>query len=169
MKVMAKMKHTDSNFETAIFAAGCFWGVEDLFRKAAGVVDAEVGYTGGHTQNPSYKEVCSDTTGHAEAVKIIFDPSLVSYEELVKKFFAIHDPTTMNKQGPDAGSQYRSAIFYLSDEQKKIAENIKAEIAASGAYNKPIVTEIGKAGQFYRAEEYHQRYFEKNGGGTCHI
>jgi methionine-S-sulfoxide reductase len=157
-------KHT----ETATFAAGCFWGVEDSFRKIKGVLDVEVGYTGGHTADPTYKQVCTGATGHAEAAKIIFDPDIVSYDELVKDFFKLHDPTTPNRQGPDVGSQYRSAIFYHTAEQQKIAELIKEKTDHSGKYGHPVVTEVVPAGPFYRAEEYHQRYFEKNGGGVCH-
>lgn len=145
--------------EKATFAAGCFWGVEDIFRKTEGVVDAEVGYTGGHTKNPTYEEVSSGETGHAEAVRLEFDPEKVSYEKLLDIFWNMHDPTTLNRQGPDIGSQYRSAIFYHTPEQKTMAEKSKPADA---------VTEIIPAGHLYRAEEYHQRYFEKHGGGVCH-
>ncbi len=155
--------------ETAIFAAGCFWGVEELFRTTAGVVSTEVGYTGGKRTNPTYEQVCSGATGHAEAVRVVFDPEKVSYEALLKIFFDNHNPTTLDQQGPDHGSQYRSAIFYLSDEQKTKAEAAKAALAASGRYGVPIVTEITPAGEFYRAEEYHQQYVMKKGGGACHI
>ena len=152
----------------AIFAAGCFWGIEYAFLQVPGVLDAESGYTGGHTDNPTYTQVCSDTTGHAEAVRVTFDPEKVSYEALVRKFFEIHDPTQLNRQGPDVGSQYRSGIFYLSDEQKEVAEKLKKDFQPQ-FHPKTIATEITKAGIFYRAEEYHQRYFEKNPNAVCHI
>lgn len=156
--------------ETATFAAGCFWGVEDLFSKTPGVVETEVGYAGGHAENPTYEQVCSDKTGHAEAVRLKYDPEKISYKELLAKFFGMHDPTTINRQGPDVGSQYRSVIFYHSPQQRKLAEEAKTELAASGKYGKkPIVTEVVPAGAFWRAEEYHQKYFEKNGGGVCHV
>jgi peptide methionine sulfoxide reductase msrA/msrB len=150
-----------SKTETAIFAAGCFWGVEDKFMKIPGVISTEVGYTGGHVANPTYKQVCTDKTGHAEAAKITFDPSQVSYEELLRVFFRIHDPTQLNRQGPDIGKQYRSAIFYNSDEQKMAAEKIVKELEGSGRFGKHIATEIVPASNFYRAEEYHQQYYEK--------
>ena len=155
--------------EKATFAAGCFWGVESTFRQVSGVIDTQVGYTGGRTADPSYKDVCTDTTGHAEAIEIIFDPAKVSYQTLVELFFKMHDPTQVNRQGPDVGTQYRSAIFYHSPEQKVAAEAAKAALEKSGKYKKPIATQILPAGPFYRAEEYHQRYFEKNGGPACHI
>jgi peptide-methionine (S)-S-oxide reductase len=155
--------------EKATFAAGCFWGVESAFRSMDGVLDVQSGYTGGHTVNPTYKEVCSGTTGHAEAVEVTFDPAIVSYERLLEAFFKMHDPTQVNRQGPDVGSQYRSAVFYHSPEQKAAAETVKAELEKNGKYKKPIATQILPAGPFYRAEEYHQRYFEKNGGPACHI
>ena len=148
---------------TAIFAAGCFWGVEDLFRQIPGVLDTAVGYTGGSTLHPTYKQVCTDATGHAEAVRVTYDPSQVSYADLVKLFFANHDPTQVNRQGPDSGTQYRTGIFYLTDEQKAVAEKVKAELAASGRYKRPIATEITKASTFWMAEDYHQQYDEKNG------
>jgi peptide-methionine (S)-S-oxide reductase len=155
--------------EKATFAAGCFWGVESAFRQVAGVINAQVGYTGGKTADPTYKEVCTDTTGHAEAIEITFDPAKVPYETLVSLFFKMHDPTQVNRQGPDFGTQYRSAIFYHSPEQKAAAESSKAALDKSRKYKKPIATQILPAGTFYRAEEYHQRYFEKNGGPACHI
>ncbi len=155
--------------EKATFAAGCFWGVESAFRQVAGVINAQVGYTGGKTADPTYKEVCTDTTGHAEAIEITFDPAKVPYATLVSLFFKMHDPTQVNRQGPDFGTQYRSAIFYHSPEQKAAAEASKAALDKSGKYKKPIATQILPAGTFYRAEEYHQRYFEKNGGPACHI
>ena len=149
--------------EKAMFGAGCFWGVEATFLEVPGVVDVASGYSGGRTDNPTYRQVCSDTTGHAEVVEIDFDPEKVSYERLVEIFFGIHDPTTLNRQGPDFGSQYRSAIFYRSPEQREAAERVKAEQEASGRQGRPIVTEVTAAGPFFRAEEYHQRYFERRG------
>lgn len=153
--------------EQAIFAAGCFWGVEAAFLAVPGVTDAESGYTAGHTEHPSYEQVCSGETGHAEAVRVTFDSDTVSYETLVRKFFALHDPTQVNRQGPDVGTQYRSGIYYLSSDQKEIAERVAQELAAS--YDKPIATEIAEATTFWRAEEYHQRYFEKHPSVACHI
>lgn len=155
--------------EKATFAAGCFWGVESAFRQIDGVLDAQVGYTGGKTVNPTYKEVCTGTTGHAEALEITFDPDKVSYRTLVGFFFKMHDPTQVNRQGPDFGTQYRSAIFYHSPEQKTVAEQVKTELGGSGKYKKALATQIVPAAPFYRAEEYHQRYFEKNGGPACHV
>jgi peptide-methionine (S)-S-oxide reductase len=152
-----------------MFGAGCFWGVEAKFRQLPGVSDAIVGYSGGSTENPSYEEVCTDRTGHAEVVQVEYDPQVISYEKLVEEFFANHDPTTRNRQGPDFGSQYRSAIFYYTPEQKAAAEAVKERLEASGQFPRPIVTEITPAAEFYRAEEYHQRYLEKRGMGSCHI
>lgn len=152
----------------AYVAAGCFWGVEDAFRKTPGVIEAVSGYAGGHTNNPTYEQVCSGTTGHAETVEVEYDPEKISYEELVRTFFALHDPTQMNRQGPDVGTQYRSAIFYTTEEEKVIAEKIKEELAPR--YSAPIATEITEAQTFYPAEEYHQRYFEKHPGrAVCHV
>jgi len=151
--------------ETAILAGGCFWGMEELLRKEPGVTGIEVGYTGGKVANASYE----NHEGHAEAVKIEYDPARISYDQLLRFFFRIHDPTTVNRQGNDVGSSYRSAIFYLNDEQRKVAEEVKAEVEASGKWRKPIVTEIVAAGPWWRAEEYHQDYLEKHPGGyTCH-
>ncbi len=155
--------------EVATFAAGCFWGVEQAFREVKGVIDAEVGYTNGHTDHPTYEQVCRKGTGHAEAVRVVFDPNIVSYDELVSNFWEIHDPTQMNRQGPDVGDQYRTAIFTHSDEQEKIALASKEAEDASGNHARPIATIIEPAGNWWRAEEYHQRYFEKNGGGACHV
>ena len=152
--------------ETATFAAGCFWGVEMTFRQVPGVLDAIVGYTGGHTQNPTYREVCSDTTGHAEAIEVTYDPAQVTYERLLELFWQMHDPTQVNRQGPDIGTQYRSAIFTHSDEQARIARASRDHAQAS--FGRPIATEIVPAAQFYRAEEYHQRYFESH-NVTCHV
>jgi peptide-methionine (S)-S-oxide reductase len=154
---------------TATFAAGCFWGVETRFRGIPGVTDTEVGYTGGTTPDPTYEQVCSHRTGHAEAVRIEFDPDVVSYEGLVEAFFAMHDPTTLDRQGPDVGSQYRSAVFAHSPEQEATAGEVKERLERQGVYKRPIVTEIVPAGPFYRAEEYHQRYFERRGVGACHL
>ncbi|MGH9829640.1 MAG: peptide-methionine (S)-S-oxide reductase MsrA [Blastocatellia bacterium] len=155
--------------EVATFAAGCFWGVEEAFRRVPGVLDAAVGYSGGHTPNPTYKDVCAHETGHAEVVQVTFDPEKVSYGQLLDVFWQIHNPTQVNRQGPDVGSQYRSAIFVHSPEQQAIAEKSKAALAASGKFQSPIATEITTAGPFYHAEEYHQRYLEKHGAASCHF
>ena len=153
--------------ELATFAAGCFWGVEADFRNVPGVVDTLVGYTGGHTEDPTYEQVCTHTTGHAEAVQVTFDPDVISYAQLVRAFFELHDPTTLNRQGPDVGSQYRSAIFYHNEAQKETAESVKAELDQSEKYRCPIVTEITPAEPFYIAEKYHQRYYEKHSLRYC--
>jgi peptide-methionine (S)-S-oxide reductase len=153
----------------AIFAAGCFWGVEEAFRQVKGVTSTTVGYTGGTTDNPSYKQVCGNTTGHAEAVEVEFDPKQISYDELLNVFWKSHDPTTLNRQGPDVGTQYRSAIFFEDAEQEAEARRSKAELEKSGAFKRPIVTEIKPASEFWRAEDYHQQYFEKRGIKSCHI
>jgi peptide-methionine (S)-S-oxide reductase len=153
----------------ATFAAGCFWGVEELFRNTPGVLSTQVGYTGGHTDNPTYKEVCTDRTGHAEAVEIEYDPQRVSYEQLLEIFWANHDPTTLNRQGPDIGTQYRSAIFYHNPEQQAAAIASKRALEQSGRFHRPIVTEILPAGPFYRAEEYHQQYLAKRGLSHCQL
>jgi peptide-methionine (S)-S-oxide reductase len=153
----------------ATFAAGCFWGVEETFRKLDGVLETTVGYTGGHTVNPTYEDVCTDKTGHAEVVDITFDPDVISYRELLKVFFANHNPTTLNRQGPDVGTQYRSAIFYHDEQQKQEAEQMKRELDQSGTYTDPIVTEIVKAGPYYLAEDYHQKYLLKRGMDACHF
>ncbi|MFO8015366.1 MAG: peptide-methionine (S)-S-oxide reductase MsrA [Phycisphaerae bacterium] len=152
----------------ATFAAGCFWGVEARFRKVPGVVDTMVGYTGGHTENPSYKQVCTGTTGHAEAVQVTYDPGKVTYEQLLEVFWNLHNPTTANRQGPDVGSQYRSAILYHSPAQEAAARESKAALGASARWgDRPIVTQVEPAGPFWRAEAYHQRYLEQQGRGTC--
>jgi len=153
--------------ETATFGAGCFWHVEDAFRHVEGVIDSTVGYTGGQTEYPTYKEVCTDRTGHAEVVQILYDPSLVSYSELLEVFWTIHDPTTLNRQGRDIGKQYRSAIFYHNENQRTLAEASRSELEISKQFDKPIVTEITSASTFYPAEEYHQQYFEKMGIKSC--
>jgi peptide methionine sulfoxide reductase msrA/msrB len=157
--------------ETAILAGGCFWGMEEILRKVPGVLQTEAVYTGGNSSSPSYEDVHTGTTGHAEAVRIVFDPRKLSYADLLEKwFFRMHDPTTRNRQGNDVGSQYRSAIFVTSPEQRKVAEQVKARVGASGKWKNPIVTEIVDAGPATRAEEYHQKYLEKNPGGyTCHF
>ena len=154
---------------TATLAAGCFWGVEEAFRKTPGVTETAVGYMGGSLENPTYEAVCTDRTGHAEVVQVQFDPAQVSYEQLLKIFWEIHDPTTLNRQGPDRGTQYRSAVFYHDSAQQKAAQATKAQLEASGRFRRPIVTEITPAGTFWRAEEYHQKYVQKHGGGSCHI
>ncbi len=153
--------------QKAIFAGGCFWGVQFYFDQIPGVVNTRVGYTGGYTENPTYEQVCTDKTGHAEAVEITFDPNKVEYETLVKHFFRMHDPTQLNKQGPDVGTQYRSEIFAENAEQVKVAEKIKTEQQVD--FHKPIVTKVELAGRFYEAEEYHQKYTERTGRGMCHI
>ena len=155
--------------EKATFAAGCFWGVEDAFRKVKGVTNVTAGYTGGHTAHPTYEQVCRHTTGHAEAVEVEYDPAQVTYEQLLEVLWRIHNPTTLNRQGPDVGDQYRSAIFYHTPAQQAAAEASKARLERSRRYAKPVVTEITPAATFYRAEEYHQRYHEKQGGGQCPI
>jgi len=155
--------------EKATFGAGCFWGVEAVFRQTKGVKDAAVGYAGGKTENPTYEDVCSDETGHAEVVEVLFDPSEVSYRELLDVFWRNHDPTTRNRQGPDVGSQYRSVVFYQSPEQKAAAEAKLAELETSGRFRRPIVTQIEPAPPFYRAEEYHQQYLAKHGRTHCAI
>jgi peptide-methionine (S)-S-oxide reductase len=152
----------------ATFAAGCFWGIEDTFRQVNGVTDTKVGYTGGHTKHPTYKEVCTDTTGHAEAVEVEFDPAKVSYNELLAVFFQSHDPTQLNRQGPDFGKQYRSAIFFHDETQEAAAREGKAALEKAGIFKEPIVTQIAAATEFYPAEEYHQKYFEKQGIRACH-
>jgi peptide-methionine (S)-S-oxide reductase len=153
----------------ATFAAGCFWGVEDTFRQLGGVTSTTVGYTGGTKRNPSYEDVCTGRTGHAEAVEVEFNPALVSYRELLAAFFESHDPTTPNRQGPDVGTQYRSAIFFQDAEQEAAALEARDALEKAGRFHGPIVTEISPRSEFYRAEEYHQQYFEKRGLKSCHI
>ena len=155
--------------DKAIFAAGCFWGVEAAFRQIPGVASTTVGYSGGHFPNPTYKDVCSGETGHAEVVEVEYDPAKVSYDQLLNVFWENHDPTTLNRQGPDVGEQYRSAIFFQTPEQKAAAEASKAKLAATGKYKRPIVTEITPASEFWRAEDYHQQYLEKRGLAHCKI
>ncbi|MCP4602968.1 MAG: peptide-methionine (S)-S-oxide reductase MsrA [Proteobacteria bacterium] len=174
-EIMKKLEGSEEGYsaqserQLATFAAGCFWGVEEILRKIPGIVDTEVGYTGGKPKNPTYDDVITGRSGHAEAVQVVFDPSHISYEELLRCFFRLHDPTTLHRQGHDVGSQYRSAIFFHSDEQQDFAKNIKDEVARSEKWNEPIVTEIVPADTFYPAEDYHQDYLVKNPRGyTCH-
>jgi len=155
--------------EKATFGAGCFWGVEATFRSIPGVISTLVGYCGGKTDNPTYKDVCTDTTGHAEVVEITFDPAQLTYEQLLDAFWKLHDPTTPNRQGLDVGSQYRSVIFFHSPTQEAAARAAKERLEKSGKYRKPVVTQIVPAAAFYKAEEYHQRYLEKRGLASCHI
>jgi len=150
------------NLETATVAAGCFWCVEAVFDDLRGVGSVESGYSGGHKENPTYQEVCSETTGHAEVIQLKFDPNVISFKEILQVFFAVHDPTTLNRQGNDIGSSYRSAIFYHSDEQRRIAEEVIKEVEAEGVYDNPIVTEVKPFDKFYIAENYHQEYFANN-------
>jgi len=158
------MKRT---IEKAMFGAGCFWGIEESFRKLRGVLKTEVGYSGGHAKNPKYEQVCTDLTGHAEVVKIKFDPNIIDYNQLLDKFWEIHDPTQLNKQGPDIGSQYRSAIFYFNKSQ--LNASIKSKAEHQKKLKNKIVTEILPASEFYKAEEYHQKYLMKKGLSECHI
>jgi peptide-methionine (S)-S-oxide reductase len=155
--------------EKATFAAGCFWHVEDMFRQVPGVASATSGYSGGKLVSPTYQDVCTDRTGHAESVQVEYDPAKVSYEKLLEVFWSMHDPTTRNRQGPDVGTQYRSVIFFHTPEQKAAAIAAKKKLAASGKYRRPVVTEIVPAAEFYRAEEYHQRYLEKHGQSSCRV
>jgi len=155
--------------QKATFGAGCFWGVEARFREHPGIVDAAVGYMGGHTDNPTYAEVCTNTTGHAEVVEVDFDDSRVTYAELLELFFDSHNPTTLNRQGPDVGRQYRSVIFVRGAEQEAAARAAIEAANRSGRWKDPVVTEVAPAATFWRAEEYHQQYLAKNGGGFCHV
>ena len=155
--------------EKATFGAGCFWGVEATFRQIPGVTSTAVGYMGGALKNPTYKDVCTDRTGHAEAVQVEYDPSKVSYDELLRVFWANHDPTQLNRQGPDAGTQYRTVIFFHTPQQETAAKASKEKLQASGHYKRPVVTAIVPAEEFWRAEEYHQQYLEKRGLASCHI
>ncbi|QEH33908.1 Peptide methionine sulfoxide reductase MsrA [Aquisphaera giovannonii] len=154
---------------TATFGAGCFWGVEAAFARLPGVIETAVGYEGGTLDNPTYRDVCSDRTGHAEVVQIEFDPTQIPYEQLLAAFWKVHDPTTPNRQGPDHGSQYRSVVFYHDDAQRRAAEAMKEKLDAEGVFRRPIVTQIVPASKFWRAEEYHQKYVQKHGGSSCHI
>ena len=165
----ARAEEMTPTYQKATFAGGCFWGIEKVFGEIEGVVATRVGYTGGTLKNPDYHLVCTGKTGHAEAIEVTFDPAKVSYEDLVEFFFTRHDSTTLNRQGNDVGTQYRSAIFYHSPEQKAIAVRAKGAIDKSGIYKKPVTTEIAPAGDFFAAEDYHQKYLQKNPGGYCHI
>ncbi|MFA5236514.1 MAG: peptide-methionine (S)-S-oxide reductase MsrA [Methanoregula sp.] len=158
-----------SELKTATFGAGCFWGVEAAFRNVHGVMATEVGYTGGSTRNPRYEEVCTGQTGHVEAVRLLYDPDEVTYDDLLAIFWSIHNPTEKDRQGPDIGTNYRSAIFYHDPEQKRRAIQSKDEISRSGRFSRPVVTEIVPSAIFWRAEEYHQQYHEKHGGAGCRI
>ena len=155
--------------EKATFGGGCFWGVEVAFRQIPGVTATQVGYMGGNLKNPTYKDVCTDRTGHAEVVEVSFDPAKVSYEDVLKVFWTCHDPTQMNRQGPDVGTQYRSVIFYHTPEQQAAAEASRQELERAGAFKRPIVTAVLPATEFWRAEEYHQQYLEKRGLASCHL
>lgn len=159
----------ENKYKKAAFGAGCFWGVEETFRTTNGVISTAVGYMGGHTENPTYEDVCSGQTGHAETVEVTYDPSVISYNELLNVFWRVHDPTTLNRQGPDIGEQYRSIIFYYDEEQEKAAHDSKEEIQQSGLYDRDIVTEIvpGNEFKFFRAEDYHQQYLKKRGQRSC--
>jgi len=163
------MNDPQDNLQTATFAAGCFWGVEAAFRKLKGIASTAVGYTGGRLENPGYKDVCTGQTGHAEAVQVMFNPGIISYDELLNVFWETHDPTTLNRQGPDIGKQYRSAIYFHTPEQENAARLSKDKLAASGMYDNVIVTEITPASKFYLAEDYHQQYLEKRGMAACRI
>lgn len=158
-----------AGLESVLFGAGCFWGVEAAFRKMDGVTDTAVGYSGGSVAQPTYEQVCTDSTGHAEVVRVVFDPKVVSFETLVSEFFLLHDPTQLNRQGPDKGSQYRSAIFCCSDAQRRTAERLRDELNGSGKLSRPVVTIVDDADTFWRGEEYHQRYLEKNRSAFCAI
>ena len=160
---------TEDKLMKATFGAGCFWGVEDAFRKLEGVIETTVGYAGGDFDNPSYQDVCSGVTGHAEVVEVVYNPEIVSYTDLLNLFWKIHNPTTLNRQGPDIGAQYRSVIFYHNPEQEKLARESKEEIDDSGRYSGKIVTEIKPVPTFWQAEEYHQQYIEKTGRKGCHF
>ena len=155
--------------ETATFGAGCFWGVELTLQQLPGVVETAVGYAGGTLENPNYKDVCTDTTGHAEVVQVIYDPQQISYEQLLEAFFSLHDPTQKNRQGPDWGTQYRSVIFYHSPEQQQSARSMIERLTQERRFAKPIVTEVAPAPTFWPAEEYHQKYLEKRGMRSCHL
>jgi peptide methionine sulfoxide reductase msrA/msrB len=169
-KPSAPQPNTEQKRETALLAGGCFWGMEEILRQIPGVLETHAGYTGGTVPDPDYKQVCTGTTGHAEAIQVVFDPSQLSYEALLDYFFRMHDPTTLNRQHNDVGTQYRSAIFFTTDEQRTVAERVKQEMERSGRWKRPVVTEITPAAKFYSAEDYHQKYLIKNPGGyNCHV
>jgi peptide-methionine (S)-S-oxide reductase len=155
--------------ETATFGAGCFWGVEETFRRLPGVTQTAVGYMGGATERPTYEDVCTDRTGHAEVVQVEYDPAQITYDKLLEVFFDCHDPTQVNRQGPDFGTQYRSVVFYHTPPQQAEAEGAKQRLAASGRYQRPIATQVVPAATFWRAEEYHQQYLQKRGMASCHV
>ncbi|MEI6221705.1 MAG: peptide-methionine (S)-S-oxide reductase MsrA [bacterium] len=159
----------ESKIETATFGAGCFWGVEEVFRQLPGVQTTAVGFMGGAFENPTYEDVCSGATGHAEVVQILYDPAIISYEALLDVFWKNHNPTTLNRQGPDVGTQYRSVIFFYSTEQQVLAQRSLESLVASGTFSRPIVTQVVPAGIFFKAEEYHQQYLKKRGLGSCHL
>lgn len=158
---------SDTNYQRITLGAGCFWGVEHALSNVDGVMETAVGYSGGKTRHPNYRQVCSGNTGHAEVVEVIYDPEKTGLKEILKRFFEIHDPTTLNRQGPDVGSQYRSAIYYHSEDQLEVAKKLMEELKKSGEYQRPIVTEVSPAQPFFRAEEYHQQYNRKNGRIAC--
>ncbi|MEK7584395.1 MAG: peptide-methionine (S)-S-oxide reductase MsrA [Patescibacteria group bacterium] len=162
-------KKAEGKSEVATFGAGCFWHVEEAFRPVKGVLETAVGYMGGSTENPSYEAVCTDKTGHVEVAQVTFDPSIVSFEEILNTYWGNHNPTQMNRQGPDVGTQYRSVVFYHSPEQKAAAERLKVALVASGKFSKPIVTAIEPAQTFYKAEDYHQKYLAKRGLSSCPV
>ena len=168
-RAAAAKEKGSAKMEKATFGGGCFWGVEATFRQLKGVTATAVGYEGGNLEHPSYHDVCTDRTGHAEVVQVEYDPSRISYEQLLEVFWKNHDPTTRNRQGPDVGTQYRSVVFYHSPQQKQAAVAMKERLAKSHTFRRPIVTEIVPAGTFWRAEDYHQQYLEKRGLSTCHI
>lgn len=174
IKIQTKLKtetillHMNKVLETVSLAGGCFWGVQQILDETPGVVSSRAGYMGGEKDNPTYEEVCTGQTGHAEAVEITYDPNIISFENLLEKFWSLHDPTTKNRQGPDVGTQYRSAIFYYTEDQKVLAESAKEKLNQSGKFSNPVVTEIVPATHFWLAEDYHQKYNEKN-GRTCHV
>jgi peptide-methionine (S)-S-oxide reductase len=169
-KAVNELSQSDQQYPTATFAGGCFWGTEYVFGQVPGVKSTAVGFMGGRVDNPTYKQICYTDTNHAEVVQLVYDPQKISYEKLVKIFFKTHDPTTLNRQGPDVGTQYRSAIFYHDEQQKQIAEKEKTAFDTSGEFRKPIVTEITEAKEFWKAENYHQDYFKKNPNHpACHI
>lgn len=169
-KINKKMSDTNNQYDTATLGAGCFWCVEAVFQDLKGVQSVKSGYTGGKISNPTYKEVCSGLTGHAEVAQIVYDPSVISFDELLEVFWQTHDPTTLNRQGADVGTQYRSAVFYHNEEQKKLAEEYKKKLNEANAFPSPIVTEISPLGEFYVAEDYHQNYYNENGEqGYCRM
>ena len=168
--ISSKSEDSSQSYSTATFAGGCFWGTEYVFQQVPGVKSTAVGFMGGTVDNPSYKQICYEDTNHAEVVQLRYDPEKISYEKLVKIFFKLHDPTTLNRQGPDVGDQYRSAIFYYDESQKETAEKLKAAFDTSGQFKTPIVTEITPSKEFWKAEDYHQDYFKKNPNHpACHV